>query len=305
MIKVLNATKTFDKFTALKNVSCNIPEGCIYGLVGSNGAGKSTFTRLIAGVYKSDSGTITIDDVEVYDNPFIKEQIVYVSDELFFLPGASLKRMGDFYSAIYKNFDKSYFKELVDSFKLKYKAPISSFSKGMKRQAAIILALAVKPKYYFFDETFDGLDPVMRNLVKGLICEDVIERKSTAVITSHSLRELEDVCDQLALLHEGGIVLQSEVNDLKTSLFKVQIAFTKEYGQDLFTDIDILNFSKRGSVSNIIIRGDRDEIVSRLNNMSPALLDILPLTLEEVFTYEMQALGYNFEKVLEDIASEK
>lgn len=305
MIKVINATKTFDKFTALKGISCEIPEGCIYGLVGSNGAGKSTFIRLITGVYKANSGDITIDDVEVYNNPYIKNKIMFVSDELFFLPGASLKRMGDFYSSIYQSFDKKYFKELVDSFKLKYNAPINSFSKGMKRQAAIILALAAKPKYYFFDETFDGLDPVMRNLIKGLICEDVMERKSTAVITSHSLRELEDICDQLALLHEGGIVLQSEVSDLKTSLFKVQIAFNKEYDQELFTNIDILNFNKKGSVTNIILRGDRDEIVDKLNAMNPTLLDILPLTLEEVFTYEMQALGYNFEKVLEEIAGEK
>ena len=305
MIKVINATKTFDKFIALKDISCEIPEGCIYGLVGSNGAGKSTFIRLITGVYKANSGEITIDDVDVYNNPAIKSEFMYVSDELFFLPGASLKRMGEFYSSIYESFDKEYFKQLVDSFRLKYKAPIRSFSKGMKRQAAIILALAVKPKYYFFDETFDGLDPIMRNLVKGLICEDVMERKATAIITSHSLRELEDICDQLALLHEGGIVLQSEVNNLRTSLFKVQIAFNKEYDKEIFEDIDILNYNKRGSVTNLILRGDKDELVAKLNSLSPTLLDILPLTLEEVFTYEMQALGYNFEKVLEEIASEK
>lgn len=310
MIKVTNATKKFDNFIALDNISCTIPDGCIYGMVGSNGAGKSTLLRLMTGVYKVDSGSITIDDEDVYTSTHIKNNIMYVPDELFFLPNASLDRMASFYNSIYTGYDMDYFIKLTDIFKLNRKKPISSFSKGMKRQAATILALAQKPKYFFFDETFDGLDPVMRNLVKGLICEHVIEHKSTAIITSHSLRELEDTCDQLALLHKGGIVLQSDIGNLKTSLFKVQIAFNKEYDRDLFKNVEnsegigFLNFLKRGSVSTIIIRGDKDSIVAKLKLLSPDILDILPLTLEEVFTYEMQALGYNFDKVLEEIAGE-
>ena len=168
----------------------------------------------------------------------------------------------------------------------------------MKRQVSTILAIACRPDYIFFDETFDGLDPVMRNLVKGLICQDVIERQATAIITSHSLRELEDTCDQLALLHQGGVVFESDIQNLKTTLFKIQVAFPYDYGRDLFEQVDMLHFSKRGSVANMIVRGDKEKTVALLQGMQPSVLDVLPLTLEEVFTYEMEALGYTFKDVL-------
>ena len=165
----------------------------------------------------------------------------------------------------------------------------------MRRQALTILALSTRPKYIFFDETFDGLDPVMRNYVKSLICRDVIDEGSTAIITSHSLRELEDTCDQLALLHKGGMILESDVQNLKTERFKIQIAFNREYDLDLFKDIEVVRYTKQGSVSRLIVKGDRDSIVNRLTSLNPILLDVLPLTLEEVFTYEMEALGYTFD----------
>ena len=164
----------------------------------------------------------------------------------------------------------------------------------MRRQALTILALSSKPEYIFFDETFDGLDPVMRSYIKKLICQDVVDRGATAIITSHSLRELEDVCDQLSLLHKGGLILESDVQDLKTSQYKIQIAFSEEYDKSKFDGIDIVHFVKHGSVSNMIVRGERNETVARLSAMGPVLLDVLPLTLEEVFTYEMEALGYSF-----------
>jgi ABC-2 type transport system ATP-binding protein len=267
-------------------------------MVGSNGAGKSTFLRLIAGVYRPDQGTITMDGLPVFDNPAVKSQIAYVSDELYFLAGASMNRMADCYASLFPHFDKKRFQFLTESFHLNPKKPLSTFSKGMKRQAAIILALSTRPKYLFFDETFDGLDPVMRNLVKGLICEDVLERQVTAIITSHSLRELEDTCDQLALLHQGGLVLQSDVQHLKTSLFKVQIAFLDDYDQSRFPQVDCLHYVQHGSVANLIVRGDQEATISYLQSLSPVLLDILPLNLEEVFTYEMEALGYSFHDVL-------
>ena len=191
--------------------------------------------------------------------------------------------------------------KLTEKFKLNPKQNINTFSKGMKRQAAILLALSTNPDYMFFDETFDGLDPVMRNLVKNLICEDVLERKATAIITSHSLRELEDICDQLALLHQGGLVLENDINNLKTQNFKVQIAFKKDYDESLLKGlIEYTSFNKFGSISTMIIKGDKEETVAKLNSLKPVLLDVLPLTLEEVFTYEMTALGYNFDKELED-----
>lgn len=299
MIKAANVTKTFDKFKALNNISCSIPKGCIYGMVGSNGAGKSTFLRLITGVYKPDAGSITIDDKNVWENPEVKETVSYVPDDLYFLPGANMQRMAKLYASVYNNFDMKHFNYLTKSFELNPKKLLNNFSKGMKRQAAIILALSCHSDYMFFDETFDGLDPVMRNLIKKLICEDVIERKATAIITSHSLRELEDTCDQLSLLHKGGLVLESDVANLKTSLFKIQIAFSEPYEKEIFSDIEMLHYSRHGSVANMIVRGDKQLTIARLKSMNPILMDVLPLSLEEVFTYEMEALGYSFENVVE------
>lgn len=307
MISVNNVSKKFEDFYALNNVSCNIPKGAVYGMVGSNGAGKSTFLRLISGVYKADMGDILVDEEPIYNNPLAKGKMVFLSDDLYFLPGASLKRMSEFYKSVYPNYNEKRFSELVELFKLNPKKSIQSFSKGMKRQAAIILALSSRPEYMLFDETFDGLDPVVRNLVKKLICEDVYENKTTAILTSHSLRELEDTCDQLALLHKGGLIFESDIQGLKTSLFKVQVAFSGDYDKSKFDgmEMDIRNFSKKGSVSNLIIRGDKEVIASRINSLKPLILDILPLTLEEVFTYEMEVYGYSFNEVLEGIENEK
>ena len=301
MIHAEKVTKKFDGFTALSEITCTIPKGCIYGMVGSNGAGKSTFLRLIAGIYRPDSGQITIDDLPVYENPMVKNRIAFVPDELYFLPNVSMQRMADLYRAAYPTFDFSRFQFLTHAFQLNPKGNLNAFSKGMKRQAAIILALSTRPDYVFFDETFDGLDPVMRNLVKSLICEDVLERKATAILTSHSLRELEDTCDQLALLHKGGLVFESDIQQLKTALFKVQVAFTDEYDRSKFAIIDIVHYTKHGSVCNMIVRGDRAGTIAQLREMRPVLLDVLPLTLEEVFTYEMQALGYSFDHVVEEL----
>ncbi len=299
MINAQNLTKRFGDFAALDGISCTIPQGCIYGMVGSNGAGKSTFLRLITGVYRPDGGSVTIDGEPVYENPHKKAEIAYVPDTLYFLNGASMERMAKLYRAIHPDFDYDRFRRLTALFELNPHKSVNTFSKGMKRQAATILALSSRPRYIFFDETFDGLDPIMRARVKSLICEDVLERQSTAIITSHSLRELEDTCDQLALLHKGGLVLESDVQNLKTSLFKVQIAFSNDFDRDTFAGIDMLHFSKRGSVANLIVRGDREQTVTRLQAMCPVLLDVLPLTLEEVFTYEMEALGYTASDIWE------
>lgn len=298
MITATDLTKKFDSFTALNNLNCRIPEGCIYGMVGSNGAGKSTLLRLISGIYKPENGIVEIDGRNVYDDPEIKNRLVFVPDELFFLSRASLVRMAKLYSSIYKNFSYDRFNQLVNTFKLDPKANIGTFSKGMKRQAATILALSCNADYILFDETFDGLDPVMRNLVKNLLYNDVMERNATAVITSHSLRELEDTCDQLSLLHKGGIIFESDISNLKTSLFKVQVAFSEEYDRSKFEGIDMLSFTKHGSVASLIVRGDREETTAKIKAMEPILYEILPLSLEEVFVYEMDALGYEFSDVL-------
>ena len=298
MITAKDLTKKFDSFTALNALNCKIPEGCIYGMVGSNGAGKSTLLRLISGIYKPDGGSIEIDGKEVYDNTDVKGRLVFVPDELYFLQRSNLVRMAKLYSSVYKRFSYDRFKQLTDTFKLNPNAMIGTFSKGMKRQAATILALSCNADYILFDETFDGLDPVMRNLVKNLLYNDVMERNATAVITSHSLRELEDTCDPLSLLHKGGIIFESDVDNLKTSLFKIQVAFPEEYDRSKFQGIDILSYTKHGSVASLIVRGDREETAAKVKAMQPVLFEILPLSLEEVFVYEMDALGYEFSEVL-------
>ncbi|MBO4563345.1 MAG: ABC transporter ATP-binding protein [Clostridia bacterium] len=298
MITANGLTKKFDSFTALNELNCKIPEGCIYGMVGSNGAGKSTLLRLISGIYKADGGSIEIDGKNVYDDPSVKKRLVFVPDDLYFLPRADLVRMAKLYSSVYENFSYDKFKKLTATFKLNPNANIGTFSKGMKRQAATILALSCNADFILFDETFDGLDPVMRNLVKNLLYNDVMERNATAVITSHSLRELEDTCDQLSLLHKGGIIFESDIDNLKTSLFKVQVAFADEYDRSRFDGIEMLSFTKHGSVSSLIVRGNREETAEKIKAMDPILFEILPLSLEEVFVYEMDALGYEFSEVL-------
>ena len=304
MICAENVTLSFrtadmkSPFVALNNLSCQIPSGCIYGLIGSNGAGKSTFLRLISGVYRPDSGSITINGIPVYENPIAKDQLLYVPDDLYFLPQSTMLGMARFYKAIYPKFNWERFYHLAETFKLDINANLNAFSKGMRRQAATILGLSTMPQYLFFDETFDGLDPVMRNLVKQVIYSDVLERKTTTIITSHSLRELEDTCDQLALLHKGGIVFESDIQNLKTSLFKIQTAFADPFDRNKFLGIEILSYQQMGSVCSLIVRGARAETEARIRAMNPLLLDLLPLNLEEVFIYEMEALGYAFKDIL-------
>ena len=295
MIEVKGITKTFGSHVALHDLSCTIESSRIYGLVGSNGAGKSTLIRLMAGVFRPDSGVITISGAPVFDNPGVKQRMVYVSDDIYFLPQSNMDRMALLYTAAYPSFSMSRFVELSNLFGLDTKAALSSFSKGMRRQAAVILALSCHADYIFLDETFDGLDPVMRELVKRVIYGEMEQRGATAVIASHSLRELEDTCDQLALLHKGGLVFESDIQNLKTSLFKVQVAFKQAFDKKVFEGVDVVRFSRQGSVALAIVRGDRGSVQEKLRAQNPLLVEILPLTLEEVFIHEMEALGYSFD----------
>lgn len=295
MITAKNLTKKFSDVAALDQLSCHIPDGCVYGLVGANGAGKSTFLRLASGVYRPDSGSVTLDDVDIFENINIKKRFAFVPDEFWALAQSTMRRMAKFYASAYDHFDFTRFDALAKEFGLLTDKPLSTFSKGMRRQAATILALSTGADYYFFDETFDGLDPVMRNLVKQKLYAEVFDRGATVIITSHSLRELEDTCDQLALLYKGGVVLESDVGDLKTTLFKLQVAFAGEYDKSAFDGLDLLNVSRQGSVSTLIVRGDKEKSRALIAAKAPLLLETLPVTLEEVFIYEMEALGYAFD----------
>ena len=296
MIKIENLSKKYDKENVLENLNCTIKVGCIYGLVGANGSGKSTLLRLINGIFTPDKGIICVDGEDVIDNAEIKQDMVFVPDDLFFYPSYTLLDMAKFYQAMYKKFDMEYLKELASILKLDMHAKINTFSKGMKRQCALICAISTNAKYMFFDETFDGLDPIIRSLVKKILAKKMEENNTTIVMTSHNLRELEDICDNLGLLYKGGILFESDTDKLKTTMFKVQISFKEDFSKDKFKSLDILNFKKSGSVATLIINDKKGNSKKILEKMNPLILDYLPLTLEEIFIYEMEALGYEFKE---------
>ena len=298
MIKIENLSKKYDKENVLDNLNCTIKDGCIYGLVGSNGAGKSTLLRLINGIFLPDNGIITIDGEEVFENEKIKQDLVFVPDDLFFYPSYTLLDMAKYYQAMYKKFDMEYLKKLANTLKLDLSRKISTFSKGMKRQCALICAIATNSKYMFFDETFDGLDPVIRNTMKKILAKQMEENNTTIVMTSHNLRELEDICDNLGLLHKGGILFESDIDSIKTNMYKVQISLKNDFSEDSFKKINIINFKKVGSVATIIIDDKKGNSKKELEKLNPVILDYLPLTLEEVFIYEMEALGYEFNEIV-------
>ena len=298
MIKIENLSKKYDKENVLENLNCTIKDGCIYGLVGANGSGKSTLLRLINGIFTPDKGIICVDEEDVIDNAEIKQDMVFVPDDLFFYPSYTLLDMAKFYQAMYKKFDMEYLKELASILKLDMHAKINTFSKGMKRQCALICAISTNAKYMFFDETFDGLDPIIRSLVKKILAKKMEENNTTIVMTSHNLRELEDICDNLGLLYKGGILFESDTDKLKTTMFKVQISFKEDFSKDKFKSLDILNFKKSGSVATLIINDKKGNSKKILEKMNPLILDYLPLTLEEIFIYEMEALGYEFKEII-------
>ncbi len=298
MIRIDKLSKKFDKDYVLNNLSCTINDNCIYGLVGANGSGKSTLLRIIMGIFTYDKGVITVDDELVENNDKLKQKMVFVPDDLFFYPGYNLLDTAKYYNSMYQDFDMEHLKEMAKLLNLSLDKKISTFSKGMKRQCALICAIATNADYMFFDETFDGLDPVIRNTMKKLIIKQMTKKKTTVVMTSHNLRELEDICDNLGLLYKGGILFESDIDTIKTNMYKVQISFKKDFSKEDFPDIDIISFKKQGSVATIIIRDETGKSKKKLENMHPLILDFLNLTLEEVFIYEMEALGYEFNKVL-------
>lgn len=298
MIKIENLSKKYDKDNVLDKLNCTIKDGCIYGLVGANGSGKSTLLRLINGVFTPDKGIICVDGEDFCDNMEIKQNMVFVPDDLFFYPSYTLLDMAKFYQAMYEKFDMNYLKELANILKLDMNTKINTFSKGMKRQCALICAISTNCKYMFFDETFDGLDPIIRSLVKKILAKKMEENNTTIVMTSHNLRELEDICDNLGLLYKGGILFESDTDKLKTTMFKAQISFKEDFSKEKFKSLDILSFKKCGSVATLIINDKKGNSKKILENMKPLILDYLPLTLEEIFIYEMEALGYEFEEVI-------
>ena len=298
MILVERLTKKFQTYTALNQISVSVQPGSVFGLVGSNGAGKSTLLRTIAGIYKPDSGTVAIDGTPIFEHPNVKNDIFFISDFPYFIPQSNMKEMAKFYASMYSNWSHERYRELCSLFPIEEKMKISSMSKGMQRQVALICALSTQPKVLLMDEIFDGLDPVMRQLLKKLLAREVSERNITVMIASHNLRELEDVCDHVGLLHQGGVVFEQELDGLKLNLHKLQAVFKPMISMDVFSDLDILKFDMKGSLINMVIRGDKGVISRRIEALKPVYFEMLPLTLEEVFISEMEVSGYDIDKII-------
>ena len=292
MLEMKNVTKTFGKFKALDNLSMTVPQGSVYGLVGPNGAGKSTASRLMTGIYRPNSGTITMEGLPVYENPVNKVRMGYIPDDIFYFPSASMDEMKRFYQGIYPQFDTVLYEKLFDVFQLPRKGQIRRFSKGMQKQAAFHLALCTHPEMLILDEPVDGLDPVMRRQVLSLILSDVAANGTTVLISSHNLRELEDICDHVGIMDHGKMLLERSLADMQGSTHKLQIVGEVPEG------LEILHETQTGRLKTLIIRGDALTITKKVSAANPVYFDVLPLSLEEIFIYELGGEGYEVKDIL-------
>lgn len=292
MLEMKNVTKTFGTFKALRDLSMTVPQGAVYGLVGPNGAGKSTAIRLLTGVYTPDCGEITLDGEKVYENPAVKAKIGYIPDDPFYFPTASLEEMRRFYRGTYATFDDELFEKLRKVFELPMKTPIRRMSKGMQKQAAFHLTISTRPQMMLLDEPVDGLDPVMRRQVMSLILSEVAKDGTTVLISSHNLRELEDVCDHVGILDHGQMLLERSLADMQGSTHKLQIV------GDIPKDIQILHETISGRLRTLIVRGQAWEISTKAAAAKPAYFDLLPLSLEEIFIYELGGINDAVKNIL-------
>lgn len=293
MIEAMHVTKAFGPILALNDMSCRISQGSIFGLVGSNGAGKSTFLRLLAGVFKPEKGLLTVDGVSVYENPQVKSRIFFVADQTYFLHQASVAEMVRFYQLFYPRFSLPLYEKLKKMFPVDTTRRLGQMSKGMQRQVILMIGLACQPDYLLLDEAFDGLDPVVRQLVKRLLADSVAGRGQTVIIASHNLRELEDICDHIGLLHQGGIVFEQELDTLKLGIQKIQVVFSTPTTREDLHDLTILKYGTRGSMTELVVRGESEQVLERLKARGTVFLESLPLTLEEVFIQELEVAGYD------------
>ena len=293
MIQLTGVTKKFGDFTALDSVDLMIPKGTSFGLLGSNGAGKSTILRLLSGIYSAESGSVTIDGENVFDNVKVKERVFFINDETIQFGGFTLKDLKNYYKGFYPNFSDGLFEELRETVKLPLDKKTERFSKGMKRQAIVITGLACQTDYLLLDEAFDGLDPTMRIIVKRMLVDAMLDRQLTTVISSHNLKEINEVCDSVALLHQGKMLFNRDLDSVKGSIHKVQAAFNEEYTREDFEKYGILHYSRSQSIHYIIMEGTEEEIREKLSEKNPIVLDLIPLTLEEIFIYEMEGMGYD------------
>ena len=292
MLEMQNVTKTFGDFTALKNLTLTVPKGAVYGLVGPNGAGKSTAIRHLTGIYRPDSGKVTMDGQPIYENPAAKGRIGYIPDDIFYFPSASLEDMRRYYRGIYQQFDNALFERLYEVFQLPKKSPIRRFSKGMQKQAAFHLAICCRPEVLILDEPVDGLDPVMRRQVWSLILADVAEHGTTVLISSHNLRELEDICDHVGIMDHGKMLLEKSLADMQGNTVKLQMV------GDVPEGLEILHQSSTGRLQTLVVRGNAREVEAQVEASEPMFYDILPLSLEEIFIYELGGVNHEINSII-------
>lgn len=299
MIEISHLTKKFDKITAVDDLSLDINRGSVIGIVGSNGGGKSTLLRLLAGVFDPDSGKIKISGTDIFDNPSVKGECFFIPDFPYFSNNATLENTAYLFRSLYPNWDENAFKRFSTIFPIDTDAKIINMSKGMQRQAALILALSTCPRYLFLDEIFDGLDPVVRQLVKKILIENVSVNDMTVVIASHNLRELEELCDHICLMHKGKLLMQREIDEMKLGLHKVQAAFPNviEDGT-MFDGINIINLWRNGNIFNLTVRGTENDFMPILQSLNPLYISTVPMTLEEIFICEMEEAGYDSKNIL-------
>lgn len=292
MIEVKNVVKTFDGFAALNDATISVPTGAVYGLVGPNGAGKSTIIRHLTGIFRQDSGTVRLGGEDVWENAALKAKIAAIPDDWYYFNSAGIGDMMRFYKGFYPNFSTERYEKLREVFELDEKRPIRRFSKGMQKQAAFWLALSAMPDYLILDEPVDGLDPVMRRQVWSLMMGDVAERGTTVLVSSHNLRELEDVCDHVGIMNKGQVLLERSLSELQDNTVKLQVAYAAAEEPPLPEGIRVLHRSAVGRVITYIVRGSREEVLHRMQALSPLLLEAIPLTLEEIFIYELGGADY-------------
>ncbi len=285
MIQVKELCKSFDAFKVLNGLNISVPRGAVYGLVGPNGAGKSTLIRHLAGIYRQDSGEALIDGQPVFENPAVKKRIAYIPDDVFYFAQSNVRELARFYQGMYPSFDRERFESLRDVFGIDDKKPIRKLSKGMQKQAAFWVALSQMPEVVILDEPVDGLDPVMRRQVWSLLMSDVAERGTTVLVSSHNLRELEDVCDYVGIMDKGQMLIERELADLQQNIVKIQVAYPE--GKGLPEGLNIIHSSVTGRLQQLIIRGSSEQLEAKLNASSPLFMDFLPLSLEEIFIYEL------------------
>lgn len=299
MIEINDISKSFEDILAVDRVSVKMKENTVFGLIGTNGAGKSTVLRMVAGVLKADKGTIEVDGIPVYDNIEAKKKIFFIADEPYFFANANAVEMEKYFSAIYKDFRQEDYYAYLENFGLDKKRKINTFSKGMKKQLALLCGICSGTKYLLCDETFDGLDPVMRQGVKSIFAKEMENRGLTPIIASHNLRELEDICDHVGLLHKGGVLLSKDLEDMKCNIQKVQCVFkTQDDAKKGLEDLNIIKEEVRGSLHTLTVRGGREEIISHFATVDTIFFEALPLSLEEIFISETEVVGYDIKKLI-------